>query len=399
MFYNLNMRVVFLIYIAWLQIYTGNATKGQISNLDSTAFYTALFYHDTVFLHKITPISDSVFYAIYDTCGVFSISAFRSTLLLVTRESDHFLRITKFVNSMVDTTYAISTPFRCDSIILYNDGHLHPSYPVWYILCSSNSGLYMTHSSNHGTTFCPFDTVLTDTTVISASFITSTSQGRDIIHIIFNKKEGSTSSLYLLNGNYPNNFGAPIFIDNSIPYDAHFSVYALADTVFTVYERITTSTFPDKDLYLAVSFYGGSDWNIGTISTDTRDAMFPVIIPARETLRIYYVVKDISSTTSYINGRLVPSPYTTCLSEFLVFEGSYSKLYSDPTSSFKGMLAISTNDSAYFVYEQCSILKEKSEGQLRKKTPGIFTIDGRRIRGKPDNGIYIKDGKGVIILK
>ncbi len=387
------MTYLLLFVLTWQQVPLHPAKKCAISSQDSAITYAALWDGDTLLLYHIFNEHPTLFYELHDSIGVFSISSYDSILIMARKIAYDSIQIIRFVHLSPDTIYSIHT--KAEKLLLYNDGYIHQySFPIWYMVLKNDSGLFMTHSSDYGTSFYPLDTVLIDTGIINFDFTTSLNNTGDRLHIIYEKKITDENYLYLLNGSYPASFTTPILIDSMIPDTGHFSIYATYDTVFVAYERLSSSAVPDPDIFFAVSYHEGDTWQYNTISADTVPEKYPVIIPAKDSLKVFFI------DDNYLYESVLTSPYNTSLPKISIYQNNFSMISGDKTSYFPAILSIDNANNGYFVYDDTySTIRETKKHRAKKWPKGVFSIDGRKIKGTLKRGIYIKNGKKEIILR
>lgn len=388
--------------LTWNEIFIGNAQKGNITTLNRGKSYIALYASETIYLHEVFEGADTLFYSITDSSGIFDISSYDTITLLANKVGNNEIRITRFINLSKDTTFVITTPSECNKILIYNDGHIHPSFPIWYLLCQTDAGIFMSHSIDHGNTFYPPDTILLDTGLVSFDFTTSVNVQGDRLHLVYAKRVNDIVYLYLINGSYPATFAPPIEIDSMIPDSGHFSVYAKGDTIFVAYERLSSDVLHDIDLYYAISFYEGSSWNLGLISATTNDEINPVIIPSYDTLKVFYI-KENEQNPSSIEECIFMSPYTESIIFTTIGVGNFLSIYADKNSIYPAILALDDINNGYLIYDD-TYSKITENPQIKRdrkeyKKNGTFIITGQRTSKKLKSGIYFKDGKKVLILK
>ncbi|GEM_PF-6441832 len=395
------MFTVFLLF-SWLQLPIAPAEKGAISTLDNGISHMVLWSADSTYFYEVFNGSSTMFYAAQDTIGIFDLSSYDTMIIFARRSSPDSIEIIRFVNLTPDTFYTLYAPQNCHKLQLYNDAHLHPTFPIWYLLCKNDSGIFITHSSNYGSSFYPFDTVLIDSQVDNFDFMTSVNQTGDRVHLVYSKKTSGNNYLYLINGSYPASFTDTVKIDSMIPDSGNFTIYAIGDTLFIAYERYSF-VGSDIDLYFVVSFYEGDSSTLqpGTISATTLTQKYPLIIPGKDTLMVFFLDMQGQNSNNIIKS-IFPSPYTNPHNTGTIYEGNISIIKGDRTSHFPAILALSFDGYAYFIYDDTysSVQEAHNFNKFKtKKHTGIYAIDGRRITEKPIRGLYIKNGKKVVIFK
>ncbi len=395
------MTLLIAFYIlSWshLRINVPPSFASTIAVTDTYTFFT-INRNDSLYIYLHRPDQEKYIYSIIDTTGTYSISAFDSILIFAHVAKDTVIEIVKIKDTLVDSVYTIISPERCNSIKMYNDGMVHPfSYPVWYMICRGESGIFLTHSTNFASSFYPFDTVLNIYTR-AFDFITSKNSTGDRLHLIFVTYD---SVLYLANGAYPGNFDTIfIKIDSMLPDTPHVSISAKEDTLFVSYERISSETHPDRDIYYVAYYHEGNDNHpiVQPIAATFDEETFPISImeftPHPDTIHLFYLKY---TSPIELQEALVISPYSD-FNTRTVYAGDIKTIH---VSNWYSKIAfiITLNDSSTLLFANYPILvREKRSRKKVNPATGIYTIDGRKLKAQPARGIFIENGKKIIKLK
>ncbi len=381
--------LLFLLLIAW-DITNPDVPKSSKGTISVTEHYTyfAVKHQDSVSIYSYDSHYEWHIYDLPDTQSVFSISGYDTTLLFAHTANDTQIEIIRAERIGIDTAYNITIPERCERIKLYNDGMLHStSYPVWYLVCMGSSGIYITHSSDYGKSFFPFDTVTTENAT-SFDFTTSVNNTGDRLHLIYATQNGN---LYLLNGAYPSNFNSPpIQVDSMLPDTPNISISARYDTLFIAYERESSQTFPDRDIYFATYYFEGSDEPVrGAVAASTTEETNPLsVITFYGGIHLFYI--DRTSPSELVEAIFNP-PYDYP-SQSAIYTGNISSIQASNWFNNIGFI-ITTPDSSTILLANYTVGVRESPRSTSNKTSGVFTVDGRRLHYIPLKGMFIISNK------
>ena len=395
------MWLIIFSIIGWtgLNVNIPPSVNSQVAITGNRTFF-AVNSNDSVYVYSYHSNQEKFLYSFKDTTGVISISAFDTTLLLCHVLEDSLLELVRIKDTILDTNYTIHSPAKCTSLKLYNDGMLHPySFPIWYITCKSDEGIFMTHSTDFANSFYTFDTVTTLQTK-SFDFTTSVNASGDRLHFIFVTMD---STLYLLNGGYPSNFNSsPIKIDSMLPDTPHISISSKGDTLFIAYERISSLTFPDRDIYYATYHFEGNDEpTLYSVSATTNEETNPLSVielnQSADTIHLFFINQ---TGPSEINEAIFPTPYTT-FTKSIIFTGNIQTMH---TSNWYSRIAliITLQDSSTVLLTNYTVSVKEPALNIRyhsHKNHGTYSIDGRKLRKIPHRGLIIKDGKKIIEIR
>ena len=384
------------IFVGWNSIWLNvpASRNGKIA-ITSNFLYFAVVHTDSIYIYNYTS-GENLITQIWDTSGIFSLSADDSILNFV-HTKDTLLEVIKIKAYSVETTYTLLSPEPCKNLKLYNDGMVYPSSePEWYLICQGENGIYASHYFQAlYETFQGFDTVISENTT-NFDFTSSRDNRTHITYATANGK------LFLRNGNLTSFDTLSILIDSMLPDTPHVTITSKGDTIFIAYERISSQSLPDKDIYSVTYYFEGNDEPVRiNVSASLDDEILPQSVMELnqpvDTVHVFYL---LTSNPEELNEAIFPSPYNSNVFHETIFTGNIRTFHLSNLFNKIGILITMEDNSTVLLTNYGVGTKERKGSFFSQKgiKPGVYSIDGRKLNVVPTKGLFIKNGQKILRL-